>query len=320
VRRTRLAAQLLALGIVLWFAAATLRGQWSAVAAAARDLQPEWSYIVAASGIMLAAYALLIQLWRGMLASVGSPVPYGEAARVWLASSLGRYVPGKVWQLGALSVMLQRHGIPALTSTTVALLNVLINTVVGFLVAFAAGAGAARVPTAAVVAIAALAAALVLAPALLPPLATVAARITHHSLAVLHVPARTIWVNAAGSALQWVMYGVAFQLFTRGLLGRAPGPLSAYVATFSLSYLIGFVALFAPGGIVVRELALAQSLVAAGLATVPQAAVLALTSRLWLTVLELGTGFAALGVRPGTGGESGERTADAQPSRGNRMP
>jgi uncharacterized membrane protein YbhN (UPF0104 family) len=92
---------------------------------------------------------------------------------------------------------------------------------------------------------------------------------------------------------------LAFRELAAGVLGSAPGALSLYVAVFTSSYLLGFLALFAPGGVGVREVAMATALARAGV-DVASAAILVVTSRLWLTVLEVVPALvflAHLGVR-----------------------
>ena len=71
----------------------------------------------------------------------------------------------------------------------------------------------------------------------------------------------------------------------------------AALAVYTASYLIGFLAIFAPGGIGVREAALAGLLISLRLATPADAALLAAASRIWLTVVEILPGLAFL---PGT--------------------
>jgi len=67
------------------------------------------------------------------------------------------------------------------------------------------------------------------------------------------------------------MYGAAFGVFVRGVLGAAPGTFANYVTAYAWPYVIGYLAILAPGGLGVRELALAQTLTALDLATPQQA-------------------------------------------------
>jgi glycosyltransferase 2 family protein len=77
----------------------------------------------------------------------------------------------------------------------------------------------------------------------------------------------------------------------RGVIGRAPGTFPDYVTAYAWPYILGYLAILLPGGLGVRDSALAVALGALKLATPPQAVVVTVTSRLWLTVLELVPGF-----------------------------
>ena len=96
------------------------------------------------------------------------------------------------------------------------------------------------------------------------------------------------------TAAAWICYGLAFRLFVIGLLGRAPGSLALYTAIFAGSYLAGFVALFAPGGIGVREAVIA-ALLNSRLGPA-DAIVLAATSRVVLSAIDIVAGVASFGM------------------------
>ena len=96
-----------------------------------------------------------------------------------------------------------------------------------------------------------------------------------------------MYQSLAGNVVAWAMYGLAFQLFITGVLGNAPGTTLDYIAVWASAYVIGYLALALPAGLGVRDLAQADALVALGLATVPQAVTVAVSARLWLTVMEI---------------------------------
>ena len=131
-----------------------------------------------------------------------------------------------------------------------------------------------------------LAAALIAAPWTVKWVSGAASRVVGKELNLV-APARAIWISIAGCTIAWAAYGVAFQLFVRGVTGRADGPWTAYLAAYTLSYLVGYLALFAPGGIGARELVLTSALHALNLATPAEAALITVGSRLWLTVVEI---------------------------------
>jgi hypothetical protein len=99
-------------------------------------------------------------------------------------------------------------------------------------------------------------------------------------------PATSIGLGIAANLVAWVGYGLALWLLARGLLPAAGLRPTLAVAVFTASYLAGFLALFAPGGLGVREglfILMLQGPLGIGAATA-----LALASRLLLTITELG--------------------------------
>jgi hypothetical protein len=119
------------------------------------------------------------------------------------------------------------------------------------------------------------------------------------------LPTRAVVYALLGNLAAWLLYGAAFQIFMVGLLGGGAGGYADYLAAYTISYLVGYLALFAPAGIGVREGAMVTVLAYAGLATRPEAALVALASRVWLTLLEVVPGFlfwayAAVRRRPPT--------------------
>jgi len=128
-------------------------------------------------------------------------------------------------------------------------------------------------------------------PAILPRLVRAAARMTGRSWAMPPIPSSVLWAAVVGTAAAWILYGLGFEILARAVGAGSAGSPGAYVAAFTFSYLIGYLALVAPGGIVVRELALVEALRILGLASPAEGLVLALASRLWLTVLEIVLGL-----------------------------
>jgi uncharacterized membrane protein YbhN (UPF0104 family) len=90
----------------------------------------------------------------------------------------------------------------------------------------------------------------------------------------------------------WVGYGVAFDLLLDGIVPNTEVPLILSIGVFAAGYIAGFLALFAPGGLGVRELvyiALLTPSIGAGAAVAVSVA-----SRLLLTGTELVAALAGL--------------------------
>ncbi|MGQ0639439.1 MAG: lysylphosphatidylglycerol synthase domain-containing protein [Gemmatimonadaceae bacterium] len=273
------------------FAVAVVVGQWDEVRRATATARITWSQIALASGTVLAAYALLIETWRRTVAAWGERLGWGDAARIWFISNLGRYVPGKIWQIGAMGVLAQEKGVSPVAATGSAVVVNIVSVIAGFGVVVATGGRVlARYAGEAI----ALGAVLVLALLVLPLGLTFATRIsrrlTGRELNLGTLPPRALIAALIGTSVAWLLYGVAFRWFALGVGVGGAGGLASYTAAYTLSYLLGYLVLLAPGGIGVREGALVASMTQLDLASVGEATVVAVTSRLWLTALEVAPG------------------------------
>ena len=296
-RSAFVAAQWVFAAAIVWFAVRALRGQWASAGDRLAALRPDWGWIGAATVIVILTYFLLIETWRRILEASGERLPRTEASRIWFVSNLGKYVPGKVWSIAAMTVMAKDSQVSPVIAAGSSILTQLVTVAAGIGVVLIAGARAVDRPGLAIVAAAAIAAALATVPAILPALGRAIGSLTGRSIVLPHMSSKVVWLATAGAVVSWITYGIAFQFFVRGILGSAAGATSSYIAVYAASYIIGFLALFAPGGAVVRESAMVTGMVRLGLTGQADALVVALASRLWLTVTELLPGLVYFAAR-----------------------
>lgn len=292
---TRIAFAALAIAAVA-IAAVTIADQWGAFRASGVTLRPDAALIALSSAVVFASYAVLVETWRRTVRAWDSDLAWWDAARIWFISNLARYLPGRVWAIGAMAVMAQRRGVSPLAAAGSSIIINLVNLLAGFGVVAVTGAEFFEQRTAAVTLAGALAVALLLAPRLLPPLGRLASALLRRPVDVPRLPDRAIWLAAIGCLVAWILYGVAFRIFVAGVLGEAPGGTAAYIAAFTGSYLLGYIAVFAPGGLGPREWSLVTALGRLGLAASGLAGIIALSSRVWLTVLEVLPGVVLLAL------------------------
>ncbi len=77
-----------------------------------------------ASLALLCGYGISAALWGRIVADLGGPrLPAADAVRVFMVANLGRYVPGKVWQIAGLAALARGRGVPATTATAAAVLG-----------------------------------------------------------------------------------------------------------------------------------------------------------------------------------------------------
>jgi hypothetical protein len=280
-------AQWIFAAAVLFFAARSLATQWNKVEARLLHVQFGWQWIGAATVVVLISFALLIEGWRRVMGAWDSHLPFGQAARIWFLSSLGKYVPGNIWSLTAMGVMARGRGISALAAAGSSIIMQALSLVTGAAIVIITGAQLLGQPVLVGISVLILIALLLCAPRFLPPLTVWVGSIIGKEVAPPSVPARSIWTAAIANALSWLLYGLAFQLFVRGLLGAAPGEMSRYIAAYTAAYILGFISPIAPAGLGVREFTLAAFMTQLGLANEADAALIAIAARLWLTIIEL---------------------------------
>ena len=298
--------QIAVTAIVLWFVAVKLIEQWKKFRGAPLEVHPRWGFIALSCIVVLATYAVLVETWRRMVIAWGEALAFSDAASIWFVSTLVRYVPGNtVVQVGAFAELARRRRVAPATAAGAAAINTVVAIATGFVVALLAGWQSIErlsqgKSTLYLVAAIVLLASLLLLPTIMPALLRGIHRLTGRAVPIGPLPRRAIYQSLAGNVIAWGLYGVAFQLFTFGVLGTARGTTLEYIAVWAASYVIGYLALAMPAGLGVRDLAQADALTMLGLATAPQGLTVAVTARLWLTLLELFPAlfYLARGTRP----------------------
>jgi uncharacterized membrane protein YbhN (UPF0104 family) len=253
----------------------------------------EWristGWIAASIAVVFAAYAVLIEAWRRVVLSMGEALPFFPAARIWFLASLGKYVPGKVWAVAGAAVLAQRAGVdPSVAVAGALILQALALASGATAVALTAreafqAIGPGLAPIAYLLVAVSLAGILLLGSQRLLDRVD---RMLPASFPRLRATSPGILVAAFGANLfAWVAYGVALIFLARGLLPDVSLSLAQAVGVFTSSYLVGFIALFAPGGLGPRESMFLLML--SGEIGLKPAAALALASRLLLTGTEV---------------------------------
>jgi hypothetical protein len=282
--------------LVVTFAGIAISKRWDMIRGRIVTLDIQWLRLGEASLLVFIAYAVLVETWRRVLAAWDTQLPWWTAARIWFAASLGKYIPGNLWSLAALGVMARETGASSVAAAGSSIIVNVFNLVSGL--ALVLLFASRLVPHAAVFAVVALVSVIgvLAAPMWLPVAVRIVIRITKRDMRVPVIPASTVWWSMAGTAFAWCLYGEAFHLFAMALLGdnAVHGGVVLYIAAYTAAYIVGFITLIAPAGIGVREAGIWEALPLLGLTTYGDAVIVAIISRLWLTVLEVIPGLIAL--------------------------
>ncbi|MBA2459758.1 MAG: flippase-like domain-containing protein [Gemmatimonadales bacterium] len=275
---------------ILAFAVRALARNWDELRAQPLEWRIEPAWLLLSALTVWAMYALLIAGWRSMLGAWGQRLDRWTAARIWTVSSLGKYLPGKIWAIAGMALMAREAGVAPWAATGSAVVLQMLAVGTGAAVVGLTGARALEearpgsgVALGFLVAAAAAGVGLLLwPPALRWLLRRLAPEAGERAAPAAGPVAFGIVVNLAA----WTGYGAALWLLARGLLPGAELGLVPAIAVFTASYLAGFLALIAPGGLGVREgvfILMLQGPLGIGAATA-----LALASRVLLTITEFG--------------------------------
>ena len=268
--------------------------QWADVRAALASL----GILVVAAAMVSVLIAMLaaMQVWRVLLAALGSPLPARTAARIMFVGQLGKYVPGSVWPVLAQMELGAAHRVPRHHSASASVLTMIVSVFSGLLTAlvtlpFVAGSTPYLWAFAAAPVLVAC-----LHPKVLNYLLGRLFRLTRRPPLEQPLTARAIATSLAWSFGSWILYGLQIWLLATRL--GAPRGTAALLAIggFAFAWSVGFLAVFAPAGAGVREVllvALWGPVLGVGSATA-----VALVSRVLTTVGDLlAAGLAAGYVR-----------------------
>lgn len=252
----------------------------------------EWSlhggWLALSFALLLCGLVLSSVIWRRVLAAFEHDVPLVPLARVWFVSSLGRYIPGKVWQLVGVADMARALGIDAVTSITSLALYMLYATVSAVVLGvylFPPDAIASLEAPLLAVRWLAPAALLLLHPALVRGVLRIGERLLGRELRRWQGGVTDgAWIFAMCVG-QWLVYGAAFHAFAASLTYAPLALFPYFVASFGLSFVAGYVVVIAPAGLGAKEGALAFLL--SGVMPLGVAAALSIGARLWTVAGEV---------------------------------
>ena len=295
-RWLRRGLQVAGLGAAAWYLIHT--GEAHSAELAAVPIHVRGWPLLAASAITIVTWFLLVRTWAWSLRWWGQSLPMLAAVRIWFITNLSRFVPGGIWQFAHISAEALGARISPVAATGAILFQqfVLLATGVALTASLApvlptAWAGTARPGAALALASLGVAAVIILLPVAAPTLERWTSRFLRREMRWPAPGRRELTAYVGTLVLPWLAYGIAFWLFGRGLLGEAAPALLPATAVFIGSYVAGIIAVFAPGGLGVREAAMVALL--SPMTGPAPALLLAVASRLWLVALEILT---ALGV------------------------
>ena len=287
------AAKITFLVIALTFCVWAIVAQWDQIVSAMGEMRTMPVVAAAVAGVVYVLWTYIA--WHELLQGCGVSISYVKSSRIFFVSQLGKYLPGGVWNFLAAAELGKGERISRVKSTLVMFASLLISIATGILIgslALVFGPQELRQEYWWVIFLLPLA--LVgLTPRVLNRVAnTVMSRFSKDSAPVAF-SGKSILKASGWTVIAWLFAGLQIWLLatTLGWDASANTFLLA-AAAYALAWVAGFVLVFAPAGIGVREAVLGAVLsasVGAG-----GALVVVLLSRVLLTFTDVALGLVAI--------------------------
>ena len=248
-------------------------------------LKPNLLLLTTSSLLLLFGYAISAVNWARIVSDLGGPqIPRTDAVRLFMIANLGRYIPGKVWQITGLAALAKGRGVPPGTAVGAAVLGQGIALVVA--AGLGIGSYASISPTGHVGLIAGVLIGCVLILVAIP---------------VSFRAGAELWLRLRGTApiealdpisglrwlilylFNWIVYALAFWIMVVSFSSNAS--LIPVATAFPAAYVLGYLMIFTPAGLGVREGFLIAFL-APHLGVGPSG-VIAIIARMWTTLIEV---------------------------------
>ncbi|MGB8657340.1 MAG: lysylphosphatidylglycerol synthase domain-containing protein [Candidatus Zixiibacteriota bacterium] len=288
-------AQVLIIVLIFYFLIKSLVSNWSQV----KDFnwQFNWALLIGSFVLQMVALFGLVKIWQRMLRHTGSSVSYFKLFKVWFFANLGKYVPGKVWQFLGMIYMLEKEGVPKRNSFSTGVLAQAFSVISGLLISVIfLGADLysrffSRNPGLMIAGVVLSLAVLVLLcyPKVLERVLNLGLGVLKKEKISLDISVKDVIIYILCYSLSWFLFGLAFLVFVNSMAKASFNTYLPLTGAFAFSLNVGFLAIFTPGGIGVREgiLVFLLSALFPSLFPLPVATLISLLSRLWITAGEL---------------------------------
>ena len=292
-------------GVIVYFLAWQIIKNWRQV------VDYDWDinvfYLILAMVSVVVTFFIFSSVWKVIILSLHKNVSFRKSFKIAYLANLGRYIPGKIWQMFGMIYLAKKEGITEEEAMT----SFGLSQVFAIPSAFLAGlifigvypkvlAQYANVPflTTGVIVAAAVVFIVSLLVVVFPRLLEGA---LNRMFALAKRPPIHLRLNKSlaaaiygGYFLAWSLYGFSFWLFVKGITVQAT-PLLPMAGIFIIAYQIGYLFLFAPGGVGPREAVMTMMLAPFFGAGVPAA--IAIAARLWLIAAEAISAVVALRIK-----------------------
>ncbi len=277
---------------ILFFLGQTLYSSWGQVAASGFHFQFNLPLLVISLAMLVVGRGFAVEAWRRILIALGHTLTFRFAFYTWFISNLTRYIPGNIWQVATMMILVEREGVTKMN----ALLSQAVYTAIALSVTALFGLTLLPIAQEYLPFAALLFIALIIFFAL-PPVFRLILVVSSRALQIIrrngnapppqtpHISFVQGLIPPACSCAMWTINGIGFYLFVSSITGVELKYLPQFMAMNAAAYFIGYVSFITPSGLGFREGAM--TLFLAPFFPPPVAVAIAFLTRIWSTVGEM---------------------------------
>ena len=224
--------------------------------------------------------------WHLILRAMGQQISAEQSIRIWQISSLARYIPGGIWSYASRVTLAKGAGVNFTYASMSLYLETLLLMASSLAVGLPALFATTGLPFSPLSSVAlCLSLGLMMHPKIISLLRYLPGK-TGDGISRMTLPSVKCTLGLYGYYLVfWILFGVVFDCYVAAFF---PLPLQSWIpagASIALGFFIGFVLIFIPGGLGVRESALYVLLLP--FLPAPVSLLISVSSRLWIILGEL---------------------------------
>lgn len=292
--------------IILFLIAKNLFSNWDKLGEL--GFQPDYTYLFISLIVLLLAWIATVWSLQRIFAALDYDIPFSDVYTIYFRSIAGKYLPGKLWQIAGSTYLAAKRGIPEGISVTSFVMGQAYWILSGMvLIGCGAAVGLFKDSTGflstlkwtfipAIIGIIIVA----IKPKYMEAPMNWMLQLLKREKVDIDISFRVSIKILAYYLVCWSIFGLAFWFFVSSLTPVSFDRYLILTAVFSAAIIIGFLSLFAPGGIGVREGILILLLTYANDFQVPLPSIIALGFRLVMTISEIISFGLTWVIRPGS--------------------
>ncbi len=282
-------------GVIFFFLVRSLITNWTQIPFA--ELRFNTLHIVISFLCLVAYFSLLTRGWASIVAELGSKVPYGKAFWIVSTSQIAKYVPGGIWYTVGRVYLARTEKVKeeiGLVSVIFETLLLMLTNLVIFLISLTFIRGNTHLgPLMSITFIVIIL--ILLYPPFLNMLLNLGLRIIKKPTVKLQARYLSILKVSMYFFVLWLAQIAGYYFLINSIYPIGLSQLPNLATAYTLSWITGFIVLFAPGGLGVREGMM--TLLLSSILPLPLAVAISFITRVWITIFEVLIFFTGLVVR-----------------------